>query len=106
MASGVRRKFEPTTTKQKGETMSRFNYVKYDEQHKQIQETFKKMFETIEDFANLVLDDSRAKSLLLTGLEEAYMWSGKAIRDKQIGRSLKLSPDIQAPPRQHDTYRG
>ena len=48
------------------------------------------MFEAIEDYANLTLKDSRPKSLLLTALEEAYMWSGKAIRDEQIERDGEL----------------
>lgn len=64
-----------------------FSYVKYDDESVQKQETFKKMFEAIEDYANLTLKDSRPKSLLKTALEEAYMWTGKAIRDEQIERS-------------------
>lgn len=63
-----------------------FSYVKYDYQSIQKQETFKQMFEAIEDYANLTLKDSRPKSLLKTALEEAYMWTGKAIRDEQIER--------------------
>lgn len=63
-----------------------FNYVKYDDTSIQKQETFKLMFEAIEDYANLTLSDSRPKSLLKTALEEAYMWTGKAIRDEQISR--------------------
>ena len=61
-----------------------FSYVKYDQASVVTQETFKKMFEAIEDYANLTLADSRPKSLLKTALEEAYMWTGKAIRDAQI----------------------
>lgn len=64
-----------------------FIYVKYDEESVQKQETFRKMFEAIEDYANLTLKDSRPKSLLKTALEEAYMWTGKAIRDEQIERN-------------------
>lgn len=63
-----------------------FSYVKYDETSVLVQETFKKMFEAIEDYANIILPDSRSKSLLKTSLEEAYMWTGKAIRDAQISR--------------------
>lgn len=64
----------------------RFSYVKYDSEAVQKQETFKQMFEAIEDYANKILKDSRPKSLLMTALEEAYMWTGKAIRDEQIER--------------------
>jgi len=63
-----------------------FSYVKYDQESIRKQETFKTMFEAIEDFANLSLKDSRPKSLLKTALEEAYMWTGKALRDEQIER--------------------
>ena len=63
-----------------------FSYVKYDELSRQMQETFKNMFEAIEAYADGVLFDSRPKSLLKTSLEEAYMWTGKAIRDMQIDR--------------------
>jgi hypothetical protein len=63
----------------------RFDYVKYDEQSTNMQIAFNKKFgdlaETLE-----ALPDSREKSLVLTKLEEAYMWIGKAIRDEQIAR--------------------
>lgn len=64
----------------------RFDSVKYDEISVEIQETFKHLFEDIEEFSIASLPDSRARSLLLTALEEAYMWSGKAIRDEQVRR--------------------
>jgi hypothetical protein len=64
----------------------RFSYVKYDNESAAKQERFKRMFEDIEEFANDSLADGRTKSLLLTALEEAYMWTGKAIRDEQIAR--------------------
>lgn len=66
----------------------RFSYVKYDEQSMQAQETFKKLFEAVEHFAE-TLDNGRAKALVLTHLEEAYMWTGKAIRDQQIARGVQ-----------------
>lgn len=64
----------------------RFSYVKYDEQSTAAQETFKQQFEVLETLVD-ALPDSRAKSLCLTALEEAYMWTGKAIRDLQIKRN-------------------
>lgn len=66
----------------------RFDYVKYDSISTHQQEVFKNKFGDIEAFANETLADSRAKSLLMTALEEAYMWTGKAIRDEQIKRSI------------------
>lgn len=67
--------------------MSRFNYVKYDEQSIQAQNELKTQFENLEAAVNCLLPDGRAKSLVLTNLEEAYMWCGKGIRDAQIKRN-------------------
>jgi hypothetical protein len=66
--------------------MSRFDYVKYDEQAAVTQAHFKNIFESAEQFIDR-LKDGRAKSLAMTKLEEAYMWVGKAIRDEQIARN-------------------
>lgn len=66
--------------------MSRFDYVKYDEDSENPQLEAKTDFIAIaEKIENL--GPSRAASLALTKLEEAYMWVGKAIRDNQIARS-------------------
>lgn len=64
----------------------RFDYVRYDERATNAQEAFKDLFTKAENLANETLDEGRAKSLFLTYLEIAYMWSGKAIRDDQITR--------------------
>lgn len=63
----------------------RFSYVKYDEQSVRAQETIKSHFEILEALVD-ALPASREKSLCMTKLEEAYMWTGKAIRDAQIER--------------------
>lgn len=62
----------------------RFSYVKYNERSAANQEEFKKLFEAIEACADVSLASGRYKSLLMTALEEAYMWTGKAIRDQQM----------------------
>lgn len=64
----------------------RFSYVKYDEGSVDVQESLKKGFEHLEEMAEAMLLDGRPKSLVMTHLEEAYMWTGKAIRDAQIKR--------------------
>lgn len=64
----------------------RFDYVKYDTKALADQLEIKKAFEGVESFV-LKLNDGRAKALVLTKLEEAYMWAGKAIRDEQLKRS-------------------
>ena len=64
----------------------RFSYVKYDGQAQIQQEAFKEAFEKVELMAN-DLKEGRAKSLVMTYLEIAYMWTGKALRDEQIARN-------------------
>jgi hypothetical protein len=64
----------------------RFSYVKYDQESVTKQEAFKKKFEELEAMGIELLKASRPQSLFLTALEEAYMWTGKAIRDEQIFR--------------------
>lgn len=64
----------------------RFNYVKYDEQAMKQQQELKAAFEAVEKLVDR-LPDGRPKSLIYTKLEEAYMWTGKAIRDDQIARN-------------------
>lgn len=71
----------------KREKMSRFDYVKYDQRATNQQLHLKEEFEKIEAYVNKFFNDGRAKSLLLTSLEEAYMWAGKAIRDDQVKRN-------------------
>ena len=63
----------------------RFDYVRYDEEHAEIQSQFRFRFEATE-MAIETLPDGRAKSLAMTKLEECYMWIGKAIRDDQIAK--------------------
>jgi hypothetical protein len=68
-----------------GENMSgRFDYVKYDESHTVLQELFKTEFEDLEESIDRRLPEGRAKSIVITKLEETYIWIGKAIRDDQI----------------------
>lgn len=66
---------------------NRFSYVQYDDQAAQLQGELKQMFEALEAKVQSQLVDGRAKSLVMTSLEEAYMWTGKAIRDDQISRT-------------------
>jgi hypothetical protein len=66
--------------------MSRFAYIKYDAEHAGQQSAFKRIFEGVEAAVN-ELANGRAKALVLTKLEEAYMWIGKAIRDDQIAHN-------------------
>lgn len=72
--------------------MSRFDYVKYDEQAVADQAHFKAKFETLDHDVETKLPNGRAKSLVLTKLEEAYMWIGKAIRDEQV---VKRGAELQ-----------
>lgn len=65
---------------------NRFSYVKYDEDAVNQQGDFKSEFQSLELMVD-ELEDGRAKALVYTKLEEAYMWIGKAIRDSQIKRT-------------------
>ena len=64
----------------------RFDYVQYDDVSADRQRVFKGLFEQLEGTVDCTLMGGRAKSLVLTKLEEAYMWVGKAIRDEQVAR--------------------
>lgn len=66
---------------------NRFDYVKYDQAAADQQNVFKIAFQAIEEIVGARLKPGRAQSLVLTKLEEAYMWIGKAIRDEQIERN-------------------
>lgn len=68
-------------------TGNRFDYVQYDGKAIGDQDLFKDGFLKLETIVNKTLINPRAKALVLTKLEEAYMWVGKAIRDDQIVRN-------------------
>lgn len=65
----------------------RFDYVKYDDDATETQALFKSAFEGIEGMISKHLGGGRATALVVTNLEQAYMWIGKAIRDDQITRN-------------------
>ena len=66
--------------------MSRFDYIKYDEKSQQTQQILKKHFESIEKVLMEDLPDGAEKTLALRKLQEAYMWTGHAIKEEQIAR--------------------
>ena len=61
-----------------------FDYVAYDEGHKVRQASFKEEFVKLEQKVLTELPAGRPRSLIVTKLEEAYMWVGKAIRDNML----------------------
>lgn len=67
--------------------MSRFDYIAYDDEAKELQAEFKSLFQKVESQTE-AFPDGRSKALALTALEESYMWIGKAIRDGQIARRI------------------
>ncbi len=67
--------------------VSRFDYVKYDDQAGYDQDAFKKGVSALEALIEEKVKSPRAKALALTKLEECYMWIGKGIRDDQIVRN-------------------
>ncbi len=66
---------------------TRFDYVKYDEIAATQQLGAKNLMIGLEEYVEAQLHPGRAKALVLTKLEEVYMWMGKAIRDDQIARN-------------------
>lgn len=73
----------------------RFSYVQYDAESATKQQDLKALFEGVEQYADKNISDGRAKSLVMTHLEIAYMWTGKAIRDEQIARTGKVEEQTQ-----------
>lgn len=65
----------------------RFDYVKYDAQAVADQQQMKETFTLLELNVENRIKSPRAKALVMTKIEEAYMWVGKAIRDDQIARN-------------------
>lgn len=69
--------------------MSRFDYVKYDTEAERLQAAFKDAITSFEKAVEAGIESPRAKALVMTKLEEAYMWIGKGIRDDQLARNEK-----------------
>lgn len=67
---------------------TRFDYVKYDDKATECQAAFKAKCQELEHLAETHLKNGRAKALVMTKLEELYMWVGKAIRDDQVERGV------------------
>jgi hypothetical protein len=73
---------------------ARFSYVKYDQPSMDQQAELRQKFEELEALVDK-LANGRAKSLVYTSLEEAYMWVGKSIRDTQIERQGKIDEQAE-----------
>lgn len=65
---------------------ARFSYVRYDDLATETQASLRTAFEHVEALV-AKLTPGRAQALVYTKLEEAYMWTGKAVRDDQIQRT-------------------
>lgn len=68
----------------------RFSYVKYDDRAMTDQADLKERFIDLTRLCEEKLPPGRPLSQVLTALEEAYMWTGKGIRDSQIARTGTL----------------
>jgi hypothetical protein len=67
-------------------SMSRFDFVKYDECAIEQQDVFKTLVKNLEGVIDQ-LHSPRPKAIAITKLEEVFMWIGKAIRDDQLERN-------------------
>lgn len=65
---------------------SRFDYVAYDPKSQELSATFKAKFEELESLCNQ-LEEGRPKSVVMTKMEECFMWVGKSIRDSQLKKN-------------------
>lgn len=65
---------------------NRFDYIAYDETAKDEQAKFKASFQALEEMV-IGLGSGRYQSIVMTELETAYAFVGKAIRDRQIARN-------------------
>lgn len=78
------------------ESAGRFSYVKYDDESQNLQQAFKRKFEELESMVNTHLTKAgRPAALVLTSLEESYMWVGKAVRDLQVSRVGECKEQIE-----------
>lgn len=75
--------------------MNRFDYVRYDAAAHAASDEMKQAFIAVETAVEAKLAAGRAKALVMTKLEEAFMWVGKAIRDEQVA---KRGAELEAPP--------
>lgn len=71
----------------KPEQARRFDYIRYDDDHAELQSQFYLAFNEMNDAIENNLENGRAKALAITKLEECYMWVGKQIRDQQVKKS-------------------
>lgn len=82
--------------KKKELVMSRFGYVKYDDESCRKQALLKNKCEELEVLIEKEIPFSKesiaAKTKAINNLEIAYMWIGKAIRDEQIARNKDTEP--------------
>lgn len=63
---------------------SRFDYVQYTPKSAERQAELKGKFQELEAMIETHIAPGRNKALVMTKLEEAYMWCGKGLRDEQI----------------------
>lgn len=64
----------------------RFDYAKFDDESVVDHAAFKELFLKLEYLVAQKLHEGRSAAMVLTHLEEAFMWVGKAIRDTQAAR--------------------
>lgn len=68
-------------------TLNRFDNIPFDTISQEQHRLLKAGFLVLERHMDEILNPGRAKSLAMTGLEEAFVWVGKAIRDNQYMRT-------------------
>jgi hypothetical protein len=77
----------PVQVQTKEKVMGKFDYVKFDDLSIEKTELLKGEFTALEQVLSASLIPGREKSLVMTKLEEAWMWVGKSIKAEQAQRN-------------------
>jgi hypothetical protein len=69
--------------------MSRFDYIAYDQDHQRLSSEFRLFYQNLEEAILAGLPEGRERALVLTKLEESFMWVGKTLKisqEKALGK--------------------
>lgn len=68
--------------------MGKFDSIQFDNHSQAVSETIKQRYKPLFDLIETSLQPSRERSLVLTKLEESFMWVNKALKEEQLKRGI------------------